>query len=93
MHSSTMYHAFFAMVACLFLFVHGHLMTLHTSPATPNSKTKTATRYGGVHLGPDRFKHFNNCARSLLETSGLVEQSTTSSSGGKKTRSKGKRPG
>lgn len=25
--------------------------------------------YGGVHLGPDRFKHINNCARTLLQES------------------------
>ena len=23
--------------------------------------------YGGVHLGPDRFKHINNCARTLIQ--------------------------
>ena len=25
--------------------------------------------YGGIHLGPDRFKHINNCARALLQES------------------------
>lgn len=29
--------------------------------------------YGGLLLGPDRFKHYNNCARDLLQTAGLVE--------------------
>lgn len=28
--------------------------------------------YGGIHLGPDRFKHINNAARSLLVQQGLV---------------------
>ena len=23
--------------------------------------------YGGIHLGPDRFKHINNVARKLIE--------------------------
>jgi hypothetical protein len=23
--------------------------------------------YGGIHLGPDRFKHINNCARNVLQ--------------------------
>ena len=23
--------------------------------------------YGGVHLGPDRFKHINNCARTVIQ--------------------------
>lgn len=29
--------------------------------------------YGGILLGPDRFKHYNNCARGLLKNSGLVD--------------------
>ena len=29
--------------------------------------------YGGIHLGPDRFKHINNVARSLLVQKGLVK--------------------
>ena len=29
--------------------------------------------YGGVHLGGDRFKHINNCARSLLESHGFAK--------------------
>ena len=28
--------------------------------------------YGGIQLGPDRFKHINNVARTLLLSSGLV---------------------
>ena len=28
--------------------------------------------YGGVHLGPDRFKHINNAARRVLEDADLV---------------------
>lgn len=28
--------------------------------------------FGGVLLGPDRFKHINNCARAALEAAGLV---------------------
>jgi len=27
--------------------------------------------YGGIHLGPDRFKHINNCARIILEDNGF----------------------
>ena len=29
--------------------------------------------YGGIHLGPDRFKHINNVARTLLVDCGLVQ--------------------
>lgn len=28
--------------------------------------------YGGVHLGPDRFRHINNAARQVLEVSTLI---------------------
>ena len=31
-------------------------------------------RYGGVHLGPDRFKHINNCARTILVDCGFVPE-------------------
>ncbi|RUS89850.1 hypothetical protein EGW08_002380, partial [Elysia chlorotica] len=27
--------------------------------------------YGGIHLGPDRFKHINNCTRQILEDNGF----------------------
>ncbi len=28
-------------------------------------------RYGGIQLGPDRFKHINNVARIIIQESGL----------------------
>lgn len=30
--------------------------------------------FGGVLLGPDRFKHINNCARAALEAAGMAAQ-------------------
>ncbi|KAL8590639.1 hypothetical protein ACOMHN_011075 [Nucella lapillus] len=30
--------------------------------------------YGGIHLGPDRFKHINNCTRLILEQQGYLAQ-------------------
>jgi len=33
--------------------------------------------YGGIHLGPDRFKHINNCTRELLEAHGYVKDKVT----------------
>lgn len=30
--------------------------------------------YGGIHLGPDRFKHINNCTRSILEQCGYIKE-------------------
>ena len=31
--------------------------------------------YGGTKLGPDRFKHINNAARSILEKAGVISSS------------------
>ena len=31
--------------------------------------------YGGIHLGPARFRHINNVARELIERSGLSRRS------------------
>ncbi|XP_043280146.1 protein IMPACT-A-like [Venturia canescens] len=30
--------------------------------------------YGGIHLGPDRFRHINNAARQVLESSELIKK-------------------
>ncbi|XP_059163559.1 protein IMPACT-like [Physella acuta] len=30
--------------------------------------------YGGIHLGPDRFKHINNCCRQVLEQNGFLNK-------------------
>ena len=30
--------------------------------------------YGGIHLGPDRFKHINNCTRQILEENGYQRE-------------------
>ncbi|XP_030832017.1 protein IMPACT [Strongylocentrotus purpuratus] len=43
--------------------------------------------YGGIHLGPDRFKHINNAARSILNSSGFI-QNKDSTPKSKKTKSK-----
>ncbi len=45
--------------------------------------------YGGVHLGPDRFRHINNVARALLVRQGFVPQSGESD--GKKKNKKSKK--
>ena len=31
--------------------------------------------YGGTLLGPDRFKHYNNCARDVMKMAGFVDTS------------------
>lgn len=50
--------------------------------------------YGGVHLGPDRFKHINNCTRNMLDAHGYIRdksdkkgpKSSTAQQGKKKKR-------
>ena len=32
--------------------------------------------YGGILLGPDRFKHINNAARTLLDACGYIAKNT-----------------
>ena len=40
------------------------------------------TRYfGGIHLGPDRFKHINQAARNALEVGGFLDEAAKKSSG------------
>ncbi len=46
--------------------------------------------YGGIHLGPDRFKHINNCARKLLVERGYVDSTRKKKSKTGKGKSKGK---
>ncbi|KAI0700615.1 UPF0029-domain-containing protein [Cytidiella melzeri] len=49
-----------------------------------NNVLVVVTRYfGGIHLGPDRFKHINQAARNALELGGFLDvvESTTSKKG------------
>lgn len=32
--------------------------------------------YGGIHLGPDRFKHINNASRQVLDVAGMLTDKT-----------------
>jgi putative IMPACT (imprinted ancient) family translation regulator len=42
------------------------------------------TRYfGGIHLGPDRFKHINQAARNALELGGFLDAAETRKSAGR----------
>eukprot|EP00928_Gymnodinium_smaydae_P024384 TRINITY_DN1973_c0_g5_i1.p1 TRINITY_DN1973_c0_g5~~TRINITY_DN1973_c0_g5_i1.p1 ORF type:complete len:330 (-),score=50.89 TRINITY_DN1973_c0_g5_i1:270-1148(-) len=44
---------------------------LHTM-AVENVAVMVTRWFGGIHLGPDRFKHINNCARTLLVREGYA---------------------
>ncbi|KDN51142.1 hypothetical protein RSAG8_00771, partial [Rhizoctonia solani AG-8 WAC10335] len=46
--------------------------------------------FGGIHLGPDRFKWINQSARNALEQGGFLEQaSTNNNTGGRKGKRRG----
>ncbi|GAA6104054.1 protein IMPACT isoform X3 [Tachysurus ichikawai] len=48
--------------------------------------------YGGILLGPDRFKHINNCARNILVQEGYAETlDEASKPGGKSKKPKSKK--
>ncbi|XP_062869263.1 protein IMPACT [Trichomycterus rosablanca] len=48
--------------------------------------------YGGILLGPDRFKHINNCARNILIQEGYAETADEASKpGGKSKKPRGKK--
>ncbi|KAH7343595.1 UPF0029-domain-containing protein [Rhizoctonia solani] len=48
------------------------------------------TRYfGGIHLGPDRFKWINQSARNALEQGGFLEQESANNAGGRKGKRRG----
>ncbi|XP_070688484.1 protein IMPACT [Pempheris klunzingeri] len=42
--------------------------------------------YGGILLGPDRFKHINNCARNILVEEGYTASADEASKSGAKTK-------
>ncbi|KAJ1308843.1 hypothetical protein OPQ81_004531 [Rhizoctonia solani] len=45
--------------------------------------------FGGIHLGPDRFKWINQSARNALEQGGFLEQASANSAGGRKGKRRG----
>ncbi|CAG8490066.1 11208_t:CDS:2 [Paraglomus brasilianum] len=47
--------------------------------------------YGGIKLGPDRFKDINNCARDLLEQCGYINGTAPPAEGGSKKHKKTKK--
>ncbi|KAH7912971.1 hypothetical protein BJ138DRAFT_1082639 [Hygrophoropsis aurantiaca] len=49
-----------------------------------NNVLVVVTRYfGGIHLGPDRFKHINHAARNALEMGGFLDQLEDSKGNGR----------
>jgi putative IMPACT (imprinted ancient) family translation regulator len=52
------------------------ILFLHLASQEVNNVLVIVTRYfGGIHLGPDRFKHINQAARNALEMGGFLDES------------------
>ncbi|EGD77406.1 hypothetical protein PTSG_12741 [Salpingoeca rosetta] len=47
--------------------------------------------FGGILLGPDRFKHINNCTRDVMVEFGHIQDSSSSSDSGGKRKKKGRK--
>ncbi|GAA5996874.1 uncharacterized protein JCM10292_006054 [Rhodotorula paludigena] len=58
-----------------------HLLTLLD---VPNVMVVVTRWYGGIHLGPDRFKLINQAARDALTDAGLLSDADNAEKGGKK---------
>ena len=58
------------MVSCLatHTYMYQHPISLPVGQLFPLQPFR---RYGGIQLGPDRFKHINNVARILLQESSI----------------------
>ena len=52
----------------------GRLMHLLQILNAKNVVVVVSRWYGGIHLGPDRFKHINNCARDIIVKSAIFTE-------------------
>uniref|UniRef100_A0A183B8X0 UPF0029 domain-containing protein n=1 Tax=Echinostoma caproni TaxID=27848 RepID=A0A183B8X0_9TREM len=65
------------------------LLHLLTISGAENVAVMVSRWYGGIQLGPDRFKHINNVARQLLTEQGFLgSPAQTSESKGHKQKKK-----
>lgn len=67
----------------LFIFFAYRLVAILPTNLTQevNDVLVVVTRYfGGIHLGPDRFKHINQAARNALELGGFLDSNAATDS-------------
>ncbi|CAL8093283.1 unnamed protein product [Calicophoron daubneyi] len=69
----------------------GRLLHLLTLSDAQNVVVMVSRWYGGIQLGPDRFKHINNVARQLLASNGFIGSSDSKSSENKEQKHKKKK--
>lgn len=68
----------------------GRLMHLLRILDARNIVVVVSRWYGGILLGPDRFKHINNCARELIVNVGIFTKQVASGTHDSKGKKKGK---
>lgn len=61
---------------------------LSSAGQVPNVLVVVTRYFGGIHLGPDRFKHINQSARNALEVGGFLDEPAASDEHGKGARAK-----
>ena len=65
-------------LVCIYHCYSGHSFPLFKRFQEVKNVLVIVTRYfGGIHLGPDRFKHINQAARNALDLGGFLETSET----------------
>ncbi|CDS42137.1 protein IMPACT [Echinococcus multilocularis] len=69
----------------------GRLLHLISMSAREGVAVMVSRWYGGIHIGPDRFKHINNAANQLLIQQGLTKSATNSGDIQTKARKRGKK--
>lgn len=69
----------------------GRLLHLISMSAREGVAVMVSRWYGGIHIGPDRFKHINNAANQLLIQQGFTKSATNSGDIQTKARKRGKK--
>lgn len=61
----------------IFITIIGRLSHLLQIVDAENVVVVVTRWFGGIHLGPDRFKDINNCARGALEECGFIKDNNS----------------
>ncbi|KAL5111032.1 Protein IMPACT-B [Taenia crassiceps] len=69
----------------------GRLLHLISMSAREGVVVMVSRWYGGIHIGPDRFKHINNAANQLLIQQGLTKNAANSGTVQAKAKKHGKK--
>lgn len=67
-----------------FTTIYLNLSAIHCVQDMQNVLVIVTRYFGGIHLGPDRFKHINAAARDAIERAGLLDDHPGKTKSGKK---------